>query len=57
MTEKLAIRILALDDEPLMLKLFGRILSMPDFAGAIARPGNYPDLILPFWREEQPIRA
>jgi len=58
MTEKFAIRILALDDERLMLKLLSHMLAILGFAPAVTfdngraalewvdSPGNYPDLIL-----------
>src|SRR5574340_869071 len=58
MTEKSAIRILALDDEPLMLKLLSHVLAGLGFAMVITcdngcaalewvdSPGSYPDLIL-----------
>ncbi len=58
MTEKSAIRILALDDEPFMLKLLSHMLANLGFAQVttcdsgraalewVDSPGNYPDLIL-----------
>ncbi|MFH7325155.1 EAL domain-containing protein [Desulfurivibrio sp. C05AmB] len=58
MAEKSAINILVLDDEPLMLKLLGRILTNLGFTSvstsanghaalaSLDGPGNHPDLIL-----------